>query len=261
MPKLQRNGVEIYFDTHGPSTSVGDGDAPVILLTHGFSATSRMWRGQIEALAKTHKLVLWDMRGHGQSSYPTDPTLYSEAHTVADMAAILDAVGAERAIIGGLSLGGYMSLAFHLAYPKRVQALLIIDCGPGFRNDAARAQWNDRAERRAQDFETRGLTALTGRSNELDPSAHRSIDGLIKAARGMLTQRDSRIIDSLPSIKVPAIVIVGAKDEPFLNASDYMAAKIPGARKVVIPEAGHAANIDQPNAFNRAVVDFLAQLH
>src|SRR5947207_2535742 len=133
MPKLQRDGVQIYFEVHGPSAS-GRDNTPVILLTHGFSATSRMWRGQIEPLAKTHKLVLWDMRGHGQSDYPTDPALYSEAHTVADMAAVLDAAGAERAIIGGLSLGGYMSLAFHLAHAKRVQALLIIDCGPGYRN-------------------------------------------------------------------------------------------------------------------------------
>ncbi|HYA35701.1 MAG TPA: hypothetical protein VEF03_08770, partial [Candidatus Binataceae bacterium] len=83
---------------------------------------------------------------------------------------------------------------------------------------------------------------------------------LIKAARGMLTQHDSRVIESLPSIKVPSIVIVGANDEPFLNSSDYMAAKIPGARKVVIANAGHAANIDQPAKFNGEVLQFLANL-
>ena len=68
---------------------------------------------------------------------------------------------------------------------------------------------------------------------------------------------DARVINSLPDIDVPALVVVGAKDKPFLAARDYMAAKIPGAKKVVIPDAGHAANIDQPEAFNTAVLDFL----
>ena len=74
----------------------------------------------------------------------------------------------------------------------------------------------------------------------------------------MLTQKDARVIGSLPTIAVPSLVVVGANDTPFLAASDYMAAKIPGARKAVIPAAGHAANIDQPEAFNRAVLGFLA---
>ena len=73
----------------------------------------------------------------------------------------------------------------------------------------------------------------------------------------MLTQRDARVIELLPDIKVPSLVVVGADDAPFLAASDYMAAKIPGAKKVVIPAAGHAVNIDQPQAFIEAVLPFL----
>ena len=91
--------------------------------------------GPGRGLSKHHKLVLWDMRGHGQSDYPEDPSAYSEALTVADMAALLDAVGADKAIVGGLSLGGYMSLAFYRTHPDRVRALLIIDTGPGFKKD------------------------------------------------------------------------------------------------------------------------------
>src|SRR5260370_24831446 len=98
-----------------------------------------MWQGQIAALSNHHKLVLWDMRGHGQSDYPDDPKAYGEALTVTDMAALLDQVGADSAIVGGLSLGGYMSLAFYRAHPDRVRALLIIDTGPGFKKDDARA--------------------------------------------------------------------------------------------------------------------------
>ena len=77
----------------------------------------------------------------------------------------------------------------------------------------------------------------------------------------MLAQRDARVIDSLPSIAVPTFVLVGSKDEQFIAPSDYMAAKIPGATKVVLAGAGHAANIDQPEQFNRAVLDFLGGLH
>ncbi len=250
MPKLNRDGVEIYYEVHGDA-------GPVILLSHGYSSSSGMWKGQIEPLAKAHRLVIWDMRGHGDSDYPADQAQYSEEATVADMAALLDHVGAKKAIVGGLSLGGYMSLAFNRVHPDRVAALLIIDTGPGYRNDQAREGWNQTSIRRAERFEKDGLGMLTNASAEVRAVRHRSADGLAKAARGMLTQRDAGVMNSLPTIAVPSLVVVGAKDEPFLAASDYMAAKIPGAQKVVIPDAGHAANIDQPEAFNRAILGFL----
>ncbi|MBV8684197.1 MAG: alpha/beta fold hydrolase [Caulobacteraceae bacterium] len=249
MAELNCGGVKLYYEVHG--------SGPVILLTHGYSATSQMWVGQIRALSKEHTLVTWDMRGHGQSDYPEDPAAYSEAATVRDMAAILDAVGAREAVIGGLSLGGYMSLAFHLAHPERTRALLIIDTGPGYKSDEAREGWNRNALATGDRYEREGLGSLARGSVEMRTSRHRDATGLARAARGMLTQKDARVISSLPSIAVPSVVVVGANDTPFLAASDYMAAKIPGARKVVIPDAGHAANIDQPAAFNAAIVDFL----
>ena len=249
MPKINRNAVNIHYEVHG--------DGPPLLLTHGYSSTSAMWQGQIEALSKHHQLVLWDMRGHGQSDYPDDASAYSEALTVADMAALLDEVGADSAIVGGLSLGGYMSLAFYRAHPQRVRALLIIDTGPGFKKDDARDAWNKRAFETGDRFEHEGLAVLKSASRERSSVSHRDAAGLARAARGMLTQRDARVIESLPDIKVPALVVVGAEDTPFLAASDYMAAKIPGAEKVVIPAAGHAVNIDQPQAFIDAVLPFL----
>lgn len=252
MPKINRDGVDIHYEAHG--------SGPTLLLTHGYSSTSAMWQGQIQALSKHHKLVLWDMRGHGQSDYPEDPTAYSEALTVADMAALLDKVGADTAIVGGLSLGGYMSLAFYRAYPQRVRALLIIDTGPGFKKDDARETWNKRARETGDRFEREGLEVLKSASPERSSVSHRDACGLARAARGMLTQRDARVIELLPDIKVPSLVVVGADDAPFLAASDYMAAKIPGARKAVIAAAGHAVNIDQPQAFIEAVLPFLAGL-
>jgi pimeloyl-ACP methyl ester carboxylesterase len=153
-----------------------------------------------------------------------------------------------------------MSLAFYVKYPKRVRALLIIDTGPGFKKDEARDGWNKYALETARDFEAQGLARLKSRSAEMASATHRSADGLIKAARGMLTQQDASVINALPDIRVPSLVVVGADDKPFLAAADYMAAKIPGARKVVIANAGHAANIDQPAAFNEALVSFLREL-
>src|ERR1700726_3277683 len=252
MPKLNRDGIQIYYKVHG--------SGPPLLLTHGYSSTSAMWQGQIEALSKHHKLVLWDMRGHGQSDYPDDPAAYSEALTVADMAALLDEVGAHSAIVGGLSLGGYMSLAFYRAHPERVRALLIVDTGPGFKKDDARDAWNKRAHDTGDRFEREGLAVLKSASRERSTVSHRDVSGLARAAHGMLTQRDARVIESLPDIKVPSLVVVGADDTPFLAASDYMAAKIPGAQKGGIPAAGHAVNIDQPQAFIDAVLPFLDTL-
>lgn len=252
MPTIDRDGTKIHYEVHG--------SGPPLILTHGYSSTSAMWQGQIEALAKRHRLIVWDMRGHGQSDYPDDPSAYSEALTVGDIAALLDQVGAAKAIVGGLSLGGYMSLAFYRAHPERVSALLIIDTGPGFKKDDAREAWNKRSHETADRFEQHGLDVLKSASRERSSVSHRDASGLARAARGMLTQRDARVIELLPEIKVPALVVVGADDTPFLAASDYMAAKIPGAQKAVIPAAGHAVNIDQPQAFIDAVLPFLEAL-
>jgi pimeloyl-ACP methyl ester carboxylesterase len=250
MPKLNRDGVELYYEVHGEGLTV--------LLTHGYSSSSHMWEGQVGPFSRDYRLVIWDMRGHGHSDYPEDLGAYTEAQTVADMAALLDAVGAEDAVIGGLSLGGYMSLAFHLAHPRRTRALLIIDTGPGYKSDAPRAGWNATSIQRAERLEAEGLPKGGGPETRTAP--HRNAIGLAKAARGMLTQHDARVISSLPEIEVPSLVVVGADDAPFLAASDYMAAKIPNAKKVVIANAGHASNIDQPAAFNAAVLGFLADL-
>ena len=252
MPKIDRNGVKIHYEVYG--------DGPALILTHGYSSTSAMWEGQIEALSKHHKLVLWDMRGHGKSDYPADPNAYSEALTIGDIAALLDQIGTRRAIAGGLSLGGYMSLAFYRTHPERVAALLIIDTGPGFKKDEARTAWNKRAHETAERFERDGLSVLKSLSRERSSVTHRDARGLALAARGMLTQRDASVMEVLPKIAVPSLIVVGADDTPFLAASDYMAAKIPGAKKVVIPSAGHAVNIDQPQAFIDAVLPFLGGL-
>jgi len=134
---------------------------------------------------------------------------------------------------------------------------MIVDSGPGYKSPDARQQWNDNCEATAQDFETRGLARLAKRSREMSEAHHRSAEGLARAARGMMAQQDSRVIESLPSIAVPTLIVVGEDDAPFLAPTSYMAKKIPHASHVVIPGAGHAANIDRPDAFNSAMSAFL----
>ena len=251
MPTLDRDGVHLYYETHG--------SGPAVLLTHGFSATTAAWNPQVEALSQHYQLITWDMRGHGQSDSPDDPAAYSEALSVADMRALLDAQGVEQAVLGGHSLGGYLSLAFHRAHHERVKGLMLLGTGPGFRKDAPREAWNQRARSFADTFEKKGLDAL-GRSPEVRAGTHRSAQGLAHAARGILTQHDARIMNALGSVDVPTLVMIGDRDKPFLAATDYMATKIPHAKKVILTDAGHAANIEQAAVFNQEFGAFLDQL-
>src|SRR5215469_5630163 len=225
MAYLDRGGVRISYAVDGGGDA---GKALPLLLSHGFSASAQMWQPNLAALAARRQVITWDMRGHGRSDDPADQAEYTQDASVADMAAVLDACGVDRAALGGLSLGGYLSLAFWLVHPERVAALLLFDTGPGFRRDDARTQWNERA---------------------LATAARAERPGLANAARGMLTQHDAKVIESLPSVDVPVLVLVGADDRPFL-----------GAEHVVIPGAGHSSNIDQPELFNRQVLAFLERL-
>ena len=105
MPKIDRNGVDINYEVYGSGSP--------LFLTHGFSATSKMWDDQIDALSKYFTLIVWDMRGHGQSDYPDDEKLYNEEETIEDIREILFDLKIDKVNIGGMSLGGYMSLAFY----------------------------------------------------------------------------------------------------------------------------------------------------
>lgn len=251
MGTVEREGVALHYETLG--------EGPAVLLTHGYSASTAMWKSNVAALADAgYRIIVWDMRGHGQTASPDEPEKYSEAATVEDMAAVLDAAGAKTAVIGGMSLGGYMTLNFYRRYPERCRALMLIDTGPGFKQDAARDKWNVYAREKGDDLLKRGLPALSSSTEaHLQPQ---NFKGLRNAAYGMLAQTHAKVIQSLPEIAVPTLVVVGDRDEPFIAASDYMAKKIPGAAKITIADAGHASNVDQPAQFNAAVLEFLARL-
>ena len=226
MPKINRNGIKINYETYG--------NGPALFLTHGFSATSKMWDDQIDYLSKHFTLIVWDMRGHGQTDYPDDENLYNEKETIEDIKEILNELKIEKANVGGMSLGGYMSLAFYCKYPEMVENLLIIDTGPGFKNFEARDSWNNYALKQAKKFEDIGLDGLKGKSKEMNPENHRNAKGLVYAAKGMLTQKDDRIINELPNIKVPTLIIVGENDKPFLSSSRLYGKKIKISKKIII---------------------------
>jgi pimeloyl-ACP methyl ester carboxylesterase len=242
----------VNYEVHGEPTG-----RPPLLLTHGFGATGRMWAPNLPALTADRQALTWDLRGHGRSEAPERIT---HDDCLADMAALLDVLGAPRAVLCGMSLGGYLSLLFHARHPERVAALVLVDTGPGFRKDAARDEWNATALRTADALEAEGLGVLPQTAEHVDADHANGATGVARAARGILTQRDGEVFASLGNIDVPTLVVVGADDAPFLGAADVMEARIPRATKVVIADAGHAANMDRPEEFDRAVLDFLEEL-
>jgi len=249
MAYLTRDGVRIFYEDEGTGIP--------IFLSHGFGASTRMWDGQVAEFSDRYRFIRWDMRGHGQSDSPDDPALYSQAHTLGDILGVLDYLEIDKAVIGGHSLGGYMTLAFNARHADRTKALVLQGCGPGYRSDTARATWNIRAENRALSLEEGGLDALGGGA-EVNVIEQKSALGLANAARGILSQVDAAAIDSLPGIDVPVLILIGDGDEHYLQGSAYMASRIPGAINVTVPNAGHGVNVDQPNIVNKVFGEFLA---
>ena len=253
MDFITRDGVRLAFESHGKG--------PAILLTHGYCDTSNLWHHQVKALSSSYQVIVWDMRGHGASDSPEDAKLYSQEASVLDMKAILDTCAVDKAVVGGSSLGGTLSLLFYLAYKHHTQGLVMLASGPGFKSDAAREAWNASANKTAGFLESKGLSAMNKVNKSNYKIVHHSAEGLAKAARGILTQHGDRVITSLPDITVPSLIMVGAQDTPFLGSADYMAKKIPGAKKKVIAEAGHCVCVDQPQQVNDALRDFLHAVH
>ena len=242
----------------------GDGDVTVVL-THGWGATGHMWEPQIEALSWRARVVTWDLRGHGRSECPDDPAAYSFEIALAD----LDELAGDGAVLVGHSLGGQLSIAFAQRHPDRVLGLGLLSTGPGYRDEAARDGWNGNIERQARALEKRGMEALPA-GEDMHGGFHTSTmppgqgaaraRALAHAIRGFVKQHDSSIMDGIPSIKVPTLVLVGAKDKGFLNAADYFERKLPNAFKVIVPDAGHGVNRHQPAAVNAALLELLDRL-
>jgi pimeloyl-ACP methyl ester carboxylesterase len=219
------------------------------------------------------RVVLWDYRGHGESEAPEDPSAYFLEQVLDDMDRVLEwAAPGRPAVLGGLSFGGLASLHFAIAHPERVRALLLFDSGPGFKNRQAQAGWEaqigriaDRLEKIGFEGYVDGRAAATaiGRRPELPAAqaAGRAIQaqnphGVARFGRRVVGPAPG-VIDDLARIDVPALVLVGELDTAYARAGEVMATKLPNATQVVIRDAGHVVNIEQAEAFNRAVIEFL----
>ena len=256
------DGSKVAFEVSG---SAGD---PAVVLVHGFGLTLRMWDPTIPDLVEAGwRVVTLDLRGHGLTNVAGNPGRFTLDAVVDDILALADHLEVDQFVLGGLSLGGFVTLATWVRAPSRLRALVLADSGPGFRNEDARKAWNATATDIAERIEADGSTAvadlgMTGRS---DPAAlgldrHRSPRDLGAAARGFLAQFDSRGMDALATITAPTIVLVGEDDTAFLAAARTMTAKIPNAQSVVIANAGHVSNVDNPEEFNRHLIGFLRKL-
>ena len=256
MPTATLNGIRLYYEVHGQGE-------PLVFL-HGFAGTAESWRPQVAALSARYRLILYDARGHWRTESPKEAEAYSHDIAVEDLRALLDQVKAGPTIVGGLSMGGVIALAFYAKYPARVRALILCDTGPGFKNLERRDRWTRSREKVAELLEREGMPGFAG-------SRHAALDyytsseimlqhdpvGLAHVNRRILVIPDTRFMDLLSRIAVPTLVLVGAEDTDYRPAAEYMARKIPGAELVVLDKAGHGANVDQPDAFNRAIRDFL----
>jgi pimeloyl-ACP methyl ester carboxylesterase len=236
-------------ETHGRGSAM--------LMTHGFGATCRMWDEQIEEFTDRHRLILWDLPGHGESETPAHAT--TPDGLVSDMLAMLDIAECGPTVLIGLGIGGTLGLRFWRAHPRRVRGLVLIGTMPGLRSPTARDIWNRQADELAASMERDGLGALEGGA-EVDPRLHTSPLALAAGARSLLTQQDDGALSWLAEIDIPVLILVGSEDKPNLTAAEFMARTIPDARKVVIPRANHAANMHKPAAVNAAIREFLGRL-
>lgn len=269
-------GASIYYEHHVPAGSLGPPKTSVIF-SCAFCTTHENWRGQVEPLLGAgHPVILWDLRAHGDSATPAGTEVWSIENVVLDLLAVAEATTPDAPFVAaGLSFGGLASLHFTLRHPERVAALALIDSGPGFKNPDAAAGWAAQVERTASFLEKRGFedfvngragTTCIGNQPEL-PAARaaaraiiaQSVPGIARFGRE-ISGSAPPVIDELAAMDVPALVMVGEHDKPFLRAGEVMAAKLPRARHVIIPDAGHIVNIEEADFFNREMLAFLADL-
>jgi len=253
VPHAKLNGVNIYHEVSGSGTP--------IVLTHGFAGSTKMWIPQVEPLSKDYQLITYDIRGHGQSDAPSDRALYSWDIAIEDLHQLLVSLGVSNAIVGGLSLGGILSLHYYLKHPEMTRGLILADTGPGFRNPRSMAEWDQERYKATEVLEKGGMAAYmasqyasTTYYTTPDVMVAHSPIGLSNVNIALQTKQE---MVPLEEVKVPTLVIVGASDTNSIPPANYMHRKIPNSRLAVIPSAGHGANVDQPEIFNRAILDFL----
>ena len=265
MPTADANGIKLnYTDTGGSGT-------PVVLL-HAFPFSSSMWAPQLESLGDRFRLIAPDLKGFGESDAPEERSGYSMDAYADEVKALVDELGLERFVLAGLSMGGYIALAYMRKHSDGVSALVLADT----RAEADPPEGKEKRTNQQNLVDSEGteglIETLTGallaegtRTNKTDvvQSAQRAMDnpaaGFIGALEAMKGRVDST--ESLAKIGVPTLVIVGEEDAITPpDAARKLHEHIGGSELVVIPSSGHISNMEAPEAFNGALAEFLTKL-
>ena len=254
------NGVEIAYEDLG--------SGPAVVLLHGYPFNRSLWRDQVSALRDDFRVIVPDLRGHGESAV-TSGTATMEA-MANDVAALLDLLDISQATIGGLSMGGYVALAFSRLFPARVQSLVLAAT-------RAQADTEEAKKNRAVQAEKARTQGMKGIADMMLPKllipetvakrpevvkhvrgmmASTNPEGAAAALQGMALRQDQTSF--LPQIKAPTLILVGREDviTPVAD-SELMQREISGSQLRVIENAGHVVNLERPEEFNRALSEFL----
>jgi pimeloyl-ACP methyl ester carboxylesterase len=251
------------------------GQGPPFVMIHAGVADSRQWNNEFMNFSRTYRVLRYDMRGYGKS----EPVEGEFSH-MSDLVSLLDTLEIhEPLVVMGCSMGGGLAMDFALTHPSRVRALIMVDSAPsGLELDVARSSKFADVEKafdeddldRVAELETQIWFDGTGRTPEqVDPAMRKLLWEMnrlalaheIKELGKRLPNAQTPAFDRLQELDNPVLIIVGAQDTPYtLAAADYMTQKIPSARKVIIEDAAHLPNMDQPHEFQEIVEHFLESL-
>ena len=266
-----RDGVKLYYEETGTGVP--------ILFIHEFAGDYRAWEPQLAHFGRRRRCIAYSARGYPRSDIPGDAASYSQDLARDDALAVLDHLGIERAHIVGLSMGGFATLHFGMAYPARALSLAVCGCGYGAEPDA-REEFRALSLGVAKNFETRGAAAFAeeyasgpGRENFMrkDPRGWRGfVDRLAQHSDlgSALTQRGVQagrpglwdLEDAIRAIPVPTMIVSGDDDQPCLAPALFLKERIDRARLFVMPDTGHVLNLEDPALFNAVLEGFLADV-
>ncbi len=268
MPKVTVNGVSLFYE------EVGQG-RPLVFV-HEFAGDARSWHLQVRFFARRYRTIAFNARGYPPSEVPKTVAAYSQEQAAEDVRGVLDALGMDRAHVCGLSMGGYATLHFGLRHPGRALSLTV--AGAGYGSVAAeREKFRGDSEATAGRFEAQGMAAVAelysrgptrvqfmdkdpmGWREFYDQLAAGSAEGHALTMRGVQMKRPSifELEREMERLEVPTLIMTGDEDDPCLEPALFMKKKIRSSGLVVLPKAGHAINLEDPEAFNRALLDFL----
>ena len=268
MPHLTTDdNVKLYYE------QVGSG-IPVVFV-HEFAGDVRSYEIQMRYFGQRYRCIAFNARGYPPSDVPEHGKSYSQERARDDIRAVLDALKIDKAHIVGLSMGGFAALHFGFTYPDRARSLVIAGCGYGAAPDK-RAQFTAEAEAVAKQFEqvsmekaaeayALGPTRVQFQNKDprgwqefADQLAKHSAEGSARTMRGLQARRPSPfdLVDQMQTITAPTLIMTGDEDWPCLEPGLLMKRTIPTAALVVMPNAGHTINLEDPVAFNAHITDF-----